>query len=121
MPGAAPLQVEFLEPVAERPALERQDIPPTVALPRGQHRARVALERRARDERRRDPCALALLLPIDVEAQVIRLEAGAPVELDHAGVHAVMRERVGLREARSEEHTSELQSLAYLVCRLLLE
>src|SRR5437899_12072828 len=100
MPGAAPLQVEFLEPVAERPALERQDIPPTVALPRGQHGARVALERRARDERRCDPCALALLLAIDVEAQVVRLEARAPVELDHAGVHAVMRVRVGLRQAR---------------------
>src|SRR5205823_8244063 len=27
----------------------------------------------------------------------------------------------GKRCARSEEHTSELQSLAYLVCRLLLE
>src|SRR2546425_1565017 len=27
----------------------------------------------------------------------------------------------GRRERRSEEHTSELQSLAYLVCRLLLE
>src|SRR2546425_3618971 len=27
----------------------------------------------------------------------------------------------GTREERSEEHTSELQSLAYLVCRLLLE
>src|SRR2546425_8502501 len=27
----------------------------------------------------------------------------------------------GRRRARSEEHTSELQSLAYLVCRLLLE
>src|SRR2546423_11993902 len=26
-----------------------------------------------------------------------------------------------LRHSRSEEHTSELQSLAYLVCRLLLE
>src|SRR5687767_15716805 len=26
-----------------------------------------------------------------------------------------------MAEARSEEHTSELQSLAYLVCRLLLE
>src|SRR5687767_15723583 len=26
-----------------------------------------------------------------------------------------------VEEARSEEHTSELQSLAYLVCRLLLE
>src|SRR3989441_1593113 len=27
----------------------------------------------------------------------------------------------GTPETRSEEHTSELQSLAYLVCRLLLE
>src|SRR2546425_7210125 len=27
----------------------------------------------------------------------------------------------GMGELRSEEHTSELQSLAYLVCRLLLE
>src|SRR2546425_6243462 len=30
-------------------------------------------------------------------------------------------ERDRRRAARSEEHTSELQSLAYLVCRLLLE
>src|SRR2546425_2588977 len=29
--------------------------------------------------------------------------------------------RAGVTIARSEEHTSELQSLAYLVCRLLLE
>src|SRR5206468_12465218 len=29
--------------------------------------------------------------------------------------------RLGLREARSEEHTSELQSRSDLVCRLLLE
>src|SRR5687767_15713537 len=29
--------------------------------------------------------------------------------------------RESLAEERSEEHTSELQSLAYLVCRLLLE
>src|SRR2546425_2760077 len=28
---------------------------------------------------------------------------------------------LGSRTKRSEEHTSELQSLAYLVCRLLLE
>src|SRR3989441_5848385 len=27
----------------------------------------------------------------------------------------------GVKKTRSEEHTSELQSLAYLVCRLLLE
>src|ERR1041384_7193206 len=30
-------------------------------------------------------------------------------------------ERLRARDPRSEEHTSELQSLAYLVCRLLLE
>src|SRR3712207_7754737 len=34
--------------------------------------------------------------------------------------HAAMRARPHLR-ARSEEHTSELQSRQYLVCRLLLE
>src|SRR2546425_5603889 len=34
--------------------------------------------------------------------------------------HRTEREREGEGE-RSEEHTSELQSLAYLVCRLLLE
>src|SRR5262245_62178425 len=31
------------------------------------------------------------------------------------------RERSAARDARSEEHTSELQSLRHLVCRLLLE
>src|SRR2546425_7822862 len=31
------------------------------------------------------------------------------------------REHPAAAPARSEEHTSELQSLAYLVCRLLLE
>src|SRR3989441_9683493 len=33
---------------------------------------------------------------------------------------ALRRSEAYLAEARSEEHTSELQSLAYLVCRLLL-
>src|SRR5687767_15321343 len=34
----------------------------------------------------------------------------------------IRRDRIGRRQRiRSEEHTSELQSLAYLVCRLLLE
>src|SRR5205823_10360680 len=35
--------------------------------------------------------------------------------------YAVAGPRLWLRGRRSEEHTSELQSLAYLVCRLLLE
>src|SRR5687767_15516109 len=36
-------------------------------------------------------------------------------------VVAPLRLRQFVRSHRSEEHTSELQSLAYLVCRLLLE
>src|SRR2546425_6977078 len=34
---------------------------------------------------------------------------------------ARMARMIASRSSRSEEHTSELQSLAYLVCRLLLE
>src|SRR2546425_8602574 len=44
---------------------------------------------------------------------------GAPpagVSVQRAGTH-----RTAGGVSRSEEHTSELQSLAYLVCRLLLE
>src|SRR3712207_7487195 len=36
-------------------------------------------------------------------------------------VRQLLPEAVELRLARSEEHTSELQSRQYLVCRLLLE
>src|SRR2546425_7053551 len=48
------------------------------------------------------------------------------VRLDVVGLDLVLLEQLDLREGlqgadRSEEHTSELQSLAYLVCRLLLE
>src|ERR1041384_5942828 len=37
------------------------------------------------------------------------------------GLRPLWPRRLPHRAARSEEHTSELQSLAYLVCRLLLE
>src|SRR5687767_15247504 len=37
------------------------------------------------------------------------------------GLPATMSQDAPIRKLRSEEHTSELQSLAYLVCRLLLE
>src|SRR2546425_9498460 len=39
----------------------------------------------------------------------------------HPDDRAYFLRRRGQLAARSEEHTSELQSLAYLVCRLLLE
>src|SRR3712207_7837267 len=49
------------------------------------------------------------------EQRVVRLVDGAPVA--QVGALAV----AGFDERRSEEHTSELQSRQYLVCRLLLE
>src|SRR5687767_15712450 len=56
------------------------------------------------------------LLPPDVDryAEAVRVSADllAP---------APNRRKCLLEVLRSEEHTSELQSLAYLVCRLLLE
>src|SRR2546425_8190004 len=50
------------------------------------------------------------------------LLVGARVEQPQADVAPEQGEVGGpARRPRSEEHTSELQSLAYLVCRLLLE
>src|SRR2546425_11180517 len=45
------------------------------------------------------------------------------VAYGHPTVHSLSRHRRRVHRSprRSEEHTSELQSLAYLVCRLLLE
>src|SRR2546423_8452651 len=45
--------------------------------------------------------------------------AGRPYESWSRLLHCHCRKRD--HDSRSEEHTSELQSLAYLVCRLLLE
>src|SRR3712207_7720185 len=50
-------------------------------------------------------------------------ERAAVVAERHAALHAAraLARELGLRQDRSEEHTSELQSRQYLVCRLLLE
>src|SRR2546422_7025982 len=61
----------------------------------------------------------------DVEGELERAEA-APASAVADG-HAVLERQVRVigverqAEARSEEHTSELQSRLHLVCRLLLE
>src|SRR2546425_9455969 len=52
----------------------------------------------------------------DGKAELDPVIAGCQGKTFHAAL-----ECCSPREARSEEHTSELQSLAYLVCRLLLE
>src|SRR2546425_9508055 len=41
--------------------------------------------------------------------------------VDARSANRILRSRTDAELGRSEEHTSELQSLAYLVCRLLLE
>src|SRR5438045_5545143 len=58
-----------------------------------------------------------------VEKAEIRSSVGNRIVLasDGADANAAEREDAGLDRGRSEEHTSELQSLRHLVCRLLLE
>src|SRR2546425_7095298 len=48
-------------------------------------------------------------------------DVGSAAKVDAAHLADVERGHVVDVALRSEEHTSELQSLAYLVCRLLLE
>src|SRR3712207_8149276 len=55
--------------------------------------------------------------PTDVSGRVVTVRDGAQGYLSRIG--AGQAERTDL--TRSEEHTSELQSRQYLVCRLLLE
>src|SRR2546425_2488958 len=73
---------------------------PAVLLHPGLHRVGPSLELRA-------------LRVGEHRLRLQRRNERQPVRLPHRGV--------GSLEMRSEEHTSELQSLAYLVCRLLLE
>src|SRR5687767_15493933 len=56
-------------------------------------------------------------LRLDLDVIVAR---ASRIQRRHDGLEAVAALAVG-ELVRSEEHTSELQSLAYLVCRLLLE
>src|SRR5437016_8336021 len=58
-----------------------------------------------------------------LQGHPVRSDREQPVIGDHQIDDALRghRDRAALDEARSEEHTSELQSLTNLVCRLLLE
>src|SRR3712207_7468272 len=55
--------------------------------------------------------------PLDSLRRYVRENRGAFVDLRRGGI----ADAVGHDHRRSEEHTSELQSRQYLVCRLLLE
>src|SRR3712207_8819155 len=62
--------------------------------------------------------ALTLLPPLQRAVLVL----GYLDDMNDAGIARIVRRReTTVRSLRSEEHTSELQSRQYLVCRLLLE
>src|SRR5205823_14984889 len=56
----------------------------------------------------------------DADVLATRIDASGTVE-DAPPITVSSSTNDQAHQARSEEHTSELQSLAYLVCRLLLE
>src|SRR3712207_7484024 len=61
---------------------------------------------------------------VENSALVLVEEAIAPDDLDRSDIESKLKEAeqsLEQAEDRSEEHTSELQSRQYLVCRLLLE
>src|SRR5687767_15694994 len=70
---------------------------------------------------------LTLRMPDGTTVAVQLVSRLAPVGQGERCVHTAITDISAFKktqrvlEARSEEHTSELQSLAYLVCRLLLE
>src|SRR3712207_8796098 len=87
----------------------RSTLFPYTTLFRSQH-----LQRRAEG----DPVArraVVVLVPRQEEERRHRLRCLVAVQLQREGA------AVGADGRRSEEHTSELQSRQYLVCRLLLE
>src|SRR5205823_500041 len=95
--------------VAEETALDRKVVikvlpPETAAL--------VSLERFKRE--------ILLAAKLQHPHIVPLLTAGESNGLPYFTMPFVDGESLRVRLARSEEHTSELQSLAYLVCRLLL-
>src|SRR2546425_6724215 len=52
---------------------------------------------------------------------ITMLPSSSHIETAYLGKNGIAEGLTAGRLCRSEEHTSELQSLAYLVCRLLLE
>src|SRR5687767_15254405 len=71
--------------------------------------------------------SISRVVSLAERARVIHVPAGPEAPMPREAIHAHLDRFVAGVEAwreaegRSEEHTSELQSLAYLVCRLLLE
>src|SRR3712207_7941911 len=84
----------------------------------------TTLFRSHRVEAAHDPLLAPLAERLTAYEQVAGLIAQLRGGLEHVGLadlRAALLEQLRSLVARSEEHTSELQSRQYLVCRLLLE
>src|SRR5687767_15772594 len=75
----------------------------------------------ARRRRELEQLARGLPTPCEVYATDVRDADGLAGAARHFIAGHGLPDAVIANAGRSEEHTSELQSLAYLVCRLLLE
>src|SRR5205823_13023855 len=58
--------------------------------------------------------------PAEGDRSLLAVSIHPAAQLARLLLEPLVEQRLGHAEHRSEEHTSELQSLAYLVCRLLL-
>src|SRR3712207_8111478 len=68
-----------------------------------------------------DPLEVVHAQEVAIARAVERVERGADRLLHLVAVLVAHHRELGRQHRRSEEHTSELQSRQYLVCRLLLE
>src|SRR5256714_10369452 len=120
--------------VAHHEVAERIDHEQRMLAPRG---GKLAQQRRAGRARRVQDLEAGLLAPEELAGTAPGAGEEHPLQARHVVVEREARLahhpkglaagavagacRQALWVMRSEEHTSELQSLAYLVCRLLLE
>src|SRR3712207_784272 len=84
-------------------------------------KAERVVRRHARDPELRLALGRLYLALDQGDAALAELEEAARLRPDLAPAHTLLGFEYAYRGRRSEEHTSELQSRQYLVCRLLLE